>query len=83
MRCAGLSVQRPGLLHAGGPKIPNGYCYKLGGPFLGVLMIRALLLGVYIGAPDFGNSQIRRCVELGFGSCREFPKSRGPYVDPK
>ena len=29
---------------------------QIGGPFLGVLAIRALLFGVYIRATDFGNS---------------------------
>ena len=42
-------------------KGPYGRFYKLGAQFVGVLVIRALLSGVFIWAPYFGNSRIMSC----------------------
>ena len=50
-----LTVQVPGF----------GCFYKLGVPFVGVLVIRALLFGIYAGAPSFWKLQFPGLPEFG------------------
>ena len=42
------------------------YHLYMAGPFVGVLIIRALLFGVYTRVPDFGNSHMVQRTLLAF-----------------